>query len=78
MYVQNSVRFGVVAERTNGYEDFATSESASNFAALLPSGGHLIHLGEDRSPHTVAMFHQLECLGILRNAYADMSARLKV
>ncbi len=36
---------------------------------LLPPSGHLVHLGPDRAPHTVSMFHQLRCLGLLLETY---------
>jgi len=44
-------------------------DSASEFAQLLPSGGHVVHLGEELSTHTISMFHQLKCLDIIREAY---------
>ncbi|KAH8101228.1 hypothetical protein BXZ70DRAFT_117725 [Cristinia sonorae] len=42
--------------------------------SLLPSGGHTIHLDQPDgsvSTHTVAIFHQLRCVGILQQAYFD-------
>ncbi|TCD67788.1 hypothetical protein EIP91_011916 [Steccherinum ochraceum] len=63
-YIQNTVRYEAIGP-----------EGAEDFAALLPASGHLVHLsGEDTNnggtgTYTVAMFHQLRCLEILRNDY---------
>ncbi|KAK7688190.1 hypothetical protein QCA50_008560 [Cerrena zonata] len=34
--------------------------------ATLPTGGAVIHLGPQRRPYTVSLFHQLRCLNIIR------------
>ncbi|KAH9834559.1 uncharacterized protein C8Q71DRAFT_147194 [Rhodofomes roseus] len=65
---------------------FDTAEGAAEFAALLPSSGHLVYLDEPTgSPttsagpkaYTVTLFHQMKCLDVVRAQYADPSdARL--
>ncbi|KAF8507290.1 hypothetical protein BU17DRAFT_57625 [Hysterangium stoloniferum] len=45
-------------------------ESEEEFSRLLPSGKHLIHVDEDQ-PYTLAMFHQLDCLGVIAKQYAE-------
>jgi hypothetical protein len=60
MMVENSVRYQPHAR-----------EAADEFANLFPSGGHLVHMGEDQRPFTVSMFHQLRCLEVVRKEYAD-------
>ncbi|CAL1696226.1 unnamed protein product [Somion occarium] len=62
MYIQNTIHYNP-----------QTSLGAAQFSRLLPAGGHLVHLnttGEDVT-YTVAMFHQLRCLDIIRNDYVS-------
>jgi hypothetical protein len=48
-----------------------TKEGEEEWAHLLPSGGHLVHLDHtgDIRPYTVTLFHQLKCLDYLRQQY---------
>lgn len=50
-----------------------TTVGAEEWAQLMPSGGHLIHLEEDgkTQAYTLALFHQLRCLDILREDYVS-------
>ncbi|KAI0354408.1 hypothetical protein OH77DRAFT_1405001 [Trametes cingulata] len=41
-------------------------DSAQQWAPLFPGGG-VIHLGPQRTPHTVSMMHQLRCLDLVRD-----------
>jgi len=43
-----------------------TNDGAAEWAALVPGHG-LIYLGEHRRPFSIAMFHQLRCLDIMRS-----------
>lgn len=45
----------------------------AEWAKLMPSGGHLIRRWSEHETqtHTVAMFHQLRCLDVLRNDYVS-------
>ncbi|KIJ54693.1 hypothetical protein M422DRAFT_153035 [Sphaerobolus stellatus SS14] len=45
-----------------------TPEGEREWEALLPLGGGIIRLGEQREPATISMFHQLDCLNIMRKA----------
>jgi len=51
-------------------------ESEDEFAKLLPAGGSTIRfpggskVGDRNDVYTVALFHQLECLGVIRRDYA--------
>ncbi|THH21427.1 hypothetical protein EW146_g151 [Bondarzewia mesenterica] len=42
-------------------------EGAQEWANLLPPGGHVVHVGDEE--YTVTMFHQLQCLDIIRKEY---------
>ncbi|KAK0186037.1 hypothetical protein F5146DRAFT_1143615 [Armillaria mellea] len=49
-------------------------ESDEEFAKLLPSGGHTVHISpsnsvDDAEAYTVTLFHQLKCLDIIRREY---------
>ena len=66
MQLQNTVRY-----------QLNSTEAADEFSALLPPQGHVVYLQNDEDsdsltdgqPHTVALFHQLRCLDIIRRAY---------
>ncbi|KAK0493285.1 hypothetical protein EDD18DRAFT_1179284 [Armillaria luteobubalina] len=52
------------------------SESDEEFAKLLPSGGHIVHISpsnsvDDVEAYTVTLFHQLKCLDIIRKEYGE-------
>ncbi|PSR83166.1 hypothetical protein PHLCEN_2v4919 [Hermanssonia centrifuga] len=55
-----------------------TREGIEEFARSLPSGGHLVHIRPDDSedsdpqPYTVTLFHQLECLDVIRQGYSKV------
>ncbi|KAI0318246.1 hypothetical protein OF83DRAFT_1171268 [Amylostereum chailletii] len=59
-----------------------TPAGDAEWAALLPTGGAVIHLGPDQRPFTVSMFHELRCLDIVRrnivDFYADESPEAKI
>lgn len=57
MRFQNSVHYS-----TN-------TQDSADYALLLPSGGHVVRLGDQLTPHTVSMFHQLRCLDVIRQSY---------
>ncbi|KAJ8091782.1 hypothetical protein PM082_021017 [Marasmius tenuissimus] len=52
-------------------------ESDEEFAKLLPSTGHTVHMPSSSSrqgepvTHTVTLFHQLKCIDIIRREYSD-------
>ncbi|KAF8832896.1 uncharacterized protein C8R40DRAFT_1137553 [Lentinula edodes] len=53
-----------------------TEESDVQWRKLLPNGGHLIHIQESKDAElqtfTVTLFHQLDCLDILRREYLQL------
>ena len=52
-----------------------TEEGISEFAGLLPSGGHLVHTTSetgDIEVQTVTLFHQLKCLDIIRQELTQL------
>lgn len=49
--------------------DVDSEDATEEFARLLPSGGHLVHLGVDLTTYTVSMLHQLRCLSIIGEAH---------
>jgi len=56
-------------EASNRFDYGEDAASVSDWKSLLPSGGHTIHLGKDRSEiYTVSLFHQLRCLDIIGDA----------
>ena len=74
---------GMRVDYTSHYQ-YDTAEGAAEFAALLPPTGHLVYLDEPSTsgPHnpkayTVTLFHQMKCLDVIREQYANPSdARL--
>ena len=48
-------------------------EGSVDFASLMPTGGHTVHISKPDSPSpeifTVALFHQLKCLEIYHREY---------
>ncbi|KAF8067798.1 hypothetical protein FPV67DRAFT_1157959 [Lyophyllum atratum] len=57
----------------SSHYDLDSDQGTLEYAKLLPSGGHTVHITDPRTsrtrPYTVALFHQLRCLGILRNEH---------
>lgn len=62
----------MIIHNTHRYE--ITLSGAEEFAALLPPGGHLIHLGTPPKAYTPTLFHQMKCLGIIHAALIDIPA----
>ncbi|KAI0053246.1 hypothetical protein FA95DRAFT_944727 [Auriscalpium vulgare] len=58
----------VVVDDTRHY--LLDGAAADNEWAALAPGDGIIHLGEQRQPFSIAMFHQLRCLNILRQDLA--------
>jgi hypothetical protein len=54
--------------------DVDTDQGAAEWNATLPSGGVTVHLGASAEPYTVAMFHELRCLNILREIFREYYA----
>lgn len=51
-------------------------ENDEEYAKLLPSGGHTVHISPSNSvdkseTYTVTLFHQLKCLDIIRREYGE-------
>lgn len=57
-------------EETTRYQ-LDTPDGIAEWASLIPPGGHLMRAwdGTEVQTFTVAMFHQLRCLDIIRNDY---------
>lgn len=53
---------------------FDTPQGQTEWNTTLPSGGAVIHLGPMRRPFTVGMFHEIRCLGIIREILSDFYA----
>ncbi|PPR02204.1 hypothetical protein CVT24_011420 [Panaeolus cyanescens] len=50
------------------------SDSDAEWGALVPSGGHVVHIDDDLGrpkAYTVTLFHQLKCLNIIRQEYVQ-------
>lgn len=47
------------------------SDADSQWNSMIPSNGGIIHLGPNREPFMLSMFHQLRCLDIIRRAYIE-------
>ncbi|KAI0258512.1 hypothetical protein BC834DRAFT_911147 [Gloeopeniophorella convolvens] len=56
--------------------DIDTALGAEEFERLTPDSGHVVHISDsseaDPKPYTVTLFHQLKCLGIIRDAYMGL------
>ncbi|KAJ6490179.1 hypothetical protein DFH09DRAFT_1053828 [Mycena vulgaris] len=65
--IHNTARYGI------------DEEGGQDYAQLMPSGGHTIHLLSDRNRQpqvsTVALFHQLKCLEIYHREYSQKPRR---
>ncbi|OJT15472.1 hypothetical protein TRAPUB_7343 [Trametes pubescens] len=46
-----------------------STEADAEWAALVPTNGGIVHVGPERQPFMLSVFHQLRCLDILRRAY---------
>ncbi|KAF7436236.1 hypothetical protein PC9H_003065 [Pleurotus ostreatus] len=58
MFVENSRHYGLDSPDAN-----------TEWAALVPSEDGVIHIGPEKTPFLPAIFHQLKCLDIIRQAY---------
>ncbi|KAG1748966.1 uncharacterized protein EDB91DRAFT_1111695 [Suillus paluster] len=51
-----------------------TDEGGEEYAKLIPRGGHAVNITDPETgqshTYTVTLFHQLKCLGIIRDNYA--------
>lgn len=45
-----------------------TPSGIAEWSSVVPGGDGLVHLGPHRQPFTVALFHQLRCLDVIRTA----------
>ncbi|EPS97743.1 hypothetical protein FOMPIDRAFT_38131 [Fomitopsis schrenkii] len=67
-------------QETSVHYQFDTEEGAAEYAKLTPPGGHTVFLHDDHSGldsepevYTVALFHQLKCLDIIRGQITNPS-----
>ncbi|KAH8078059.1 hypothetical protein BXZ70DRAFT_901988 [Cristinia sonorae] len=51
-----------------------TVDGAAEWGSLVPGDG-IIHLGENRTPYTISMAHQLRCMDILRQSVLEDRSR---
>ena len=49
------------------------SNADSQWNAMIPANGGIVHLGPNKEPFMLSMFHQLRCLDIIRRAYMEGS-----
>ncbi|KAJ3813290.1 hypothetical protein EV368DRAFT_39012, partial [Lentinula lateritia] len=57
-------------EDTLHYQLENTTNNDREWDALVPGDG-IIYLGDDREPHSIAMFHSLRCLNVLRKDFSS-------
>ncbi|KAL1940037.1 hypothetical protein VTO73DRAFT_9372 [Trametes versicolor] len=48
-----------------------STDADAEWAALIPPNGGIVHVGPERQPFILSVFHQLRCLDILRRAYVS-------
>ncbi|EIW61543.1 uncharacterized protein TRAVEDRAFT_69874 [Trametes versicolor FP-101664 SS1] len=48
-----------------------TTETDAEWAALTPFDDGIVHVGPDRQPFMLSVFHQLRCLDIMRREYVS-------
>ncbi|KAJ7771234.1 hypothetical protein B0H14DRAFT_2539093 [Mycena olivaceomarginata] len=85
MQTENDLSFAVQLNEpvvmritSSAHYQFDTEEGAAEYAKLLPSGGHTVHIMNERTglmeTYTVTLFHQMKCLDILRDEYLKVVA----
>lgn len=50
-----------------------TELGIAEWNATLPPGGAVLHLGRDRRPFTLSLFHQLRCLNVVRDTVVHIA-----
>lgn len=60
----------MLVEETQHYQ----LENHSEWESMFPRSGGLVHLGPDRVPYGLTMFHQLHCLDMIRTSLLSVSA----
>ncbi|PCH37193.1 hypothetical protein WOLCODRAFT_157896 [Wolfiporia cocos MD-104 SS10] len=48
-----------------------TPQGIAEWNSTLPTGGGILHLGDDLMPFSISMFHHLRCLDIIRESLAS-------
>ncbi|KAJ7780144.1 hypothetical protein DFH07DRAFT_765445 [Mycena maculata] len=57
-------------EDTANYQ-LASPDAGAQWASMIPKNGGIVHVGPDRQPYMLSVFHQLKCLDIMRRMYAE-------
>ncbi|KAJ7822602.1 hypothetical protein B0H13DRAFT_1659607 [Mycena leptocephala] len=47
------------------------SDADSKWQSMLPKGEGIVHVGPNKQPYMLSLFHQLKCLDILRRFHVD-------
>ncbi|KAK7006724.1 hypothetical protein R3P38DRAFT_3601439 [Favolaschia claudopus] len=42
------------------------TDADSRWSSMLPKGGGIVHVGPDKKPYMLSIFHQLKCLDVIR------------
>lgn len=63
MSLENSVNYGVYGPVADAQWD-----------SIVPENGGIVHMGQERRPFMPSMFHQLQCLKIIRIAYLQVNS----
>ncbi|KAJ7485123.1 hypothetical protein B0H11DRAFT_1722399 [Mycena galericulata] len=60
----------MAVEDTQNYQ-LTGADAGPQWASMIPKNGGIVHVGPDRQPYMLSIFHQLKCLDILRRMYAE-------
>ena len=60
------------AEDTARYQLYSAPNADQEWEALVPADG-MVYMGQDDQPYMVSMFHQLQCLDVVRRQIVHQS-----
>jgi hypothetical protein len=47
------------------------ASAKAQWESMVPKNGGIVHVGPEKTPYMLSMFHQLKCLDIMRRMYVE-------